>query len=59
MSCGVDRRCGWDLVLRWLWCKPAATSPIQALAWEPPYAVDAATNKQTNKQKNLASEGLA
>ena len=22
MSCGVDRRCGLDLVLLWLWCRP-------------------------------------
>ena len=22
----------------WLWCRPAAVAPIQALAWELPYA---------------------
>ena len=26
----------------WLWCRLAATAPIQPLAWEPPYAVGAA-----------------
>ena len=28
-----------DLVLPWLWCRPAAAAPIPPLAWEPPYAV--------------------
>ena len=37
MNCGVGRRCGLDLVLLWLWCRPAAIAPIQPLAWEPPY----------------------
>ena len=32
----------------WLWRKPAATAPIQSLAWEPPYAADAAL-KRLNK----------
>ena len=26
----------------WLWHRPVATAPIQALAWEPPYAARAA-----------------
>jgi len=30
------------MALLWLWCRLAATAPIQPLAWEPPYAVDAA-----------------
>ena len=46
MSCGVDLRHGSDLVLLWLWCRPEATVPIQPLAWEPPYATDAALKKQ-------------
>ena len=43
----------------WLWCRPEATAPTLCLAWEFPYAMDAALkrqNKQTNKQtkpKNL------
>ena len=28
MSCGVGHRCGSDLVLPWLWHRPAATGPI-------------------------------
>ena len=62
MSCGVGHRLGLDLVLLWLWCRPAATALIRPLAWEPPYAEGAGlgkakkkedkkqTNKQTKKQ---------
>ena len=28
VSCGVGRRCGSDLALLWLWCRPVATAPI-------------------------------
>ena len=28
MSYGVGHRCGLDLVLLWLWCRPAATALI-------------------------------
>ena len=49
MSCGGDRRRGPDLVLLWLWCRPAATAPIRPLAWEPSYAVDAAIKRQKTK----------
>ena len=34
LSCGVDCRCSSDLVLLWLWCRPAAVAPIQPLAWD-------------------------
>ena len=34
MSCGIGHRLGSDLVLLWLWCRPAATAPIWTLAWE-------------------------
>ena len=42
MSYRVDRRCGSDLMLLWLWCWPAAVPPIGPLVWEPPYATGAA-----------------
>ena len=42
MSCGVGCRRGSDPVLLWLWHGPAATAPIQPLAWEAPYASGAA-----------------
>ena len=38
MSCDVGHRHSLDLGLLWLWCRPAATAPIQNLAGEPPYA---------------------
>ena len=33
VSYGVGQRCGSDLVLLWLWCRPVAIAPIQSLAW--------------------------
>ena len=54
MSCGVGRRRGSDPVLLWLWHRPAATAPLQPLAWEPPYAAGAAqemAKRQKKKQK--------
>ena len=35
----------------WLWRRLAATAPIGPLAWEPPYASDAALKRQKNKIK--------
>ena len=35
----------------WLWCRPAATAPIQPLPWEPRYAEGAAL-KRPKKKKN-------
>ena len=32
-----------------LWCRPDATALIRLLAWEPPYATDAALKRQINK----------
>ena len=46
VNCGVVRRRGLDPALLWLWCRLAATAPIQPLAWEPPYvAKEIAKNK--------------
>ena len=54
VSCGVGRRHGLDLVLLWLWHRPAATAPIRPLAWEPPYAAGAALKKTKKiKKKKL------
>ena len=59
MSCGVGRRRGLDLVLLWLWYRLVATAPIQPLAWEPPYAADAAlkTHKKWFKDGIAGSSG--
>ena len=51
MSCGAGRRRGSDLVLLWLWRRPAATAPITPLAWEPPYAEGAALKGQKKKKE--------
>ena len=53
MSCGVGHGFGLDLGLLWLWHRPAAAAPIQALAWELTYATGAALKRQKNKQKIL------
>ena len=49
VSCGVGCRHGSDLVLLWLWHRPAATAPIRPLAWEPPYASGAALEKTKDR----------
>ena len=51
MSCGVGHRRGSDLLLLWLWCRPVATASIRALAWEPPYAEEAALEKAKRQKK--------
>ena len=63
MSCGVGHRCSSDLALLWLWHRPAATVLIRPLAWEFPYAADAAlkrqkTNKKGKKQMKLFLSSL-
>ena len=42
MSCGVAQRCGLDLVLLWLWLRPAAIVPVGHLAWKFPYVIGVA-----------------
>ena len=34
VSCGIGRRCSSDLVLLWLWHRPAAVALIWPLAWK-------------------------
>ena len=53
MSRGVGPKRGSDLALLWLWRSSAATAPIRPLAWEPPYAVDAALKKKKRQNKKL------
>ena len=45
MSCDVGCRCGFDLVLLWLWCRPVAIALIQLLDCELPYAAEFALEK--------------
>ena len=50
--CSIPGLAQWvkDLVLLWLWCRPAAVAPIQPLAWELPYAANAALNSKKKKK---------
>ena len=43
-------------MLLWLWCRLAAVVMIGPLAWEPPYATDAAL--KIKKQKNKTNPSL-
>ena len=40
-----------DLVLLWLWCRPATVALILPLAWGHPYAVGEALEKTKKKKK--------
>ena len=41
----------------WLWHRPSVIASIRPLAWEPPYATDAALKRQkTKKKKKLIRE---
>ena len=51
MSCGVDPRRGSDPALLWQRLWPAAVAPIQALAWEPPYATGTALKSKSKSKK--------
>ena len=43
-----------NLVLLWLWHRPAAVAPIRPLAWEPPCAVGVALkSNQKNNNNNF------
>ena len=49
-SCSAGRKQGSDLVLLWLWCRPAATAPIRPLAWELPCATSTALRKERERE---------
>ena len=52
MSCGAGRRCGLDVALLWLWCRPAAAAPIGPLTWELPYATGTTIKKKKQTNNN-------
>ena len=58
VSCGVGRRHGSDLTLLWLWRRPVAIASIGSLAWEPPYVVGMALEKDKRKKKKKGHESL-
>ena len=47
----IETRCGLDLALLWLWCRPAAVALTLPLAWEFPYAVGVPPPKKIVSQK--------
>jgi len=52
MSCGVGHRRTSDPTLLRLWRRrPASTALIRSLAWEPPYAMGAAPERQKDKKE--------
>ena len=51
MSCGVGCRRGLDLALLCPWHRAVGIALIQPLAWELPYAVEAALKRQKKKKK--------
>ena len=53
MSCGVGCRHGSDMVLLWLWCRPAVEAPFRPLAWEPAYAVGVALKRLKTKTNKI------
>ena len=53
MSYGVSHKHGLDPALPWLWHRPASTAPIEPLAWESPYATDAALKRQKKKTTEM------
>jgi len=57
MNCGVGCRCGSDLALLWLWCRPAATALIPPLAWELIYTAGEALKGQKKKKKKKFGAG--
>ena len=51
MSCGVGCRRGSDLILLWLWRRPAAAALITPLAWESPYGAGVALKRKMEEEK--------
>ena len=58
MSYGVGCRCGTDLALLWLWCRPAAAAPVGPLAWELTHAAGAALKSKKEKTKTKHKKNL-
>ena len=60
VSCGAGRRHSSDLVLLWLWRRPAPVALIRPLAWEPPYAAGVALEKgkKTKQQQQQKQKAL-
>ena len=55
MSCGVGPGRSSDLVLLWLWCRPAAAALIGPLVWELPCAMVWPLKKKGKERKKESS----
>ena len=51
VSYGSGCRRSSDPMLLWLWRRLAATAPVRPLAWEPPYATEAALEMAKGQKK--------
>ena len=58
VHCGVGGRRGLDLLLLWLWCRPAAAALIRPLAWELPYAMGAPAPHKKRVKQNKDKQNL-
>jgi len=54
VSCGVGRRQGSNPKLLWLWCRQAATAPIQLLAWETSVCHGCGPKKKKERKKGYS-----
>ena len=45
-----------DLVLLWLWCRPAVTALIQHLGWESLYAMGVTLKKKRERESECKQE---
>ena len=50
MSCGVGHRRSSDLVLLWLWDRPAVIAAIRPLAWQLPYVQGVSLKRKKNDE---------
>ena len=55
MSCVVVADGGLDLVLLWLWYRPATTALIRPLAWEPPICHECSPKKPKAEKERIFS----
>ena len=53
MSRGVGHRHVLDPTLLWLWHRPAAAASVRLIAWELPYAINAALKKKKKEKKKI------
>ena len=53
VSYSVGHRSGSDPMLLWLWHRPAAAVPVQALAWELPHAPGTTLKRKKKKEQDI------